>query len=449
MTRDVDLFVIGGGSGGVRAARIAAGHGARVAIAEDRDFGGTCVVRGCIPKKLFVYAAEFAHRAEDAAAYGWRFDKSTFDWPTLVANKDKEVRRLSGLYRQTLEKNRVQIHDGRARLLDAHTIEVAGKRVTTDVVLIATGGRPSLPSVPGCELGISSDEAFHLPALPKRVTIVGGGYIGVEFASIFAGLGAKVTLIHRSEFVLRGFDLDVRGRLTEALERLGVEVRMSCEVLRLQKQGDGILVDCRNDASHAADAVLFATGRVPNTRDLGLEAVGVKLGERGEVEVDRFSQSSVKHVYAVGDCTDRMALTPVAIREGHAFADSVFGKTPTPIEHKNIPTAVFSRPPAAGVGLREDEAREQFANVDVYQTSFRPLFHTMTGRDEPVMMKLVVDGKTDRVLGAHMVGAGAADIIQIMTIAVVKGMTKRELDQIYALHPTTAEEIVLMRTKRE
>ncbi len=404
-------------------------------------------MRGCIPKKLLVYSAEFPHLFEDASGYGWQV-ATRFDWATLIARKDREVARLSGLYKQTLESHQVRLYEQRARVTSAHSVEVGGQEIKTRYILLATGGRSETPSVPGAELGVTSDQAFHLAALPPRVTIVGGGYIGVEFAGIFAGLGSKVALVHRGDKVLRGFDEDLRTAVTNGLHALGIEMQLNNAVAAIQSAGHGVSVSLRTGGSHAADLVLFATGRKPNTANLGLEALGVKLTARGAVEVDVFSQSSVESIYAVGDCTDRMALTPVAIREGQAFADTVFGKKSTPLSHENVPTAVFARPPAASVGLTEAQARERFSDVDIYQTSFRPLFHTLSGRDEKVFIKLVVDGKSDRVVGAHMVGTAAPEIIQTVAIALQVGLRKAELDNVFALHPTTAEELVFMRKKQ-
>jgi glutathione reductase (NADPH) len=445
---DYDLFVIGGGSGGVRAARISAQHGARVAIAEEHRYGGTCVIRGCIPKKLFVYASEYGHHLADAAAYGWSTGPASFDWATLVANKDREIDRLNGIYVRLLEKAGVTILHGRAALADAHTLEVDGRRVTARIVLVATGSRPRQPEIPGAGRVISSNEAFHLRSLPRHVTIAGGGYIAVEFAYIFRGLGAEVTLVHRSSNLLRGFDDDIRTEVTQRARAAGIDVRMETLITAVdQGPEERLAAVLGGGARLETDAVMAAIGRIPNTADMGLEAAGVTLRPGGAVAVDRRSRTSVEHIYAVGDCTDRINLTPVAIREGQAFADTVFGNQVVEVDYEHVPTAVFSQPPVGAVGLTEAQARERFARVDIYMTSFRPLQHALPGRNERVMMKLVVDGDSQRVLGVHMVGVDAPEIIQCAAIAVRMGATKQDLDATVALHPTTAEELVLMRTR--
>ncbi len=454
MSFDVDLFVIGGGSGGVRAARIAAQHGARVAIAEASRWGGTCVVRGCIPKKLLVYASEIAEQLEDARGYGWSFEGVRFDWPALIAAKDREIDRLSGLYLANLEKAGVAIHVGRARLADAHTIELEAvdgerRRVTAAHVVIACGARPRRLPIPGGELAISSDQAFHLPELPARIAVLGGGYIAVEFAHIFSGLGAKVSLAHRGPRVLPGFDDDVRRHVTDALIRDdGVAVRCGTEVTRLERRPNGELrVELADGGAHLdVDLVMAAIGRDPWTFGLGLEEAGVALGKRGAIVVDEYSRTSAPHIYAVGDVTNRVNLTPVAIREGHAVADTLFGGRPTAFRHELVPSAVFAPPPAAAVGLTEAGARAALGDeIDVYQTDFRPLRHTLTGRDQRMLIKLVVDRATRRVLGLHVVGDGAPDIVQAAAIAITMGATKDDFDRTVALHPTAAEELVLLR----
>ncbi|MBP6818370.1 MAG: glutathione-disulfide reductase [Ferrovibrio sp.] len=445
---DFDLFVIGGGSGGVRAGRIAAGHGARVAVAEEYRYGGTCVIRGCVPKKLLVYASEYAHGFEDAAGFGWSVGEPRFDWPTLIANKDKEIGRLERIYRGLFENAGAKTFDGRATLVDAHTIEVAGQRVTAGTILIATGAAAVKPDVPGAEHMITSNEAFHLPSQPKRVVVLGGGYIALEFAGIFNGLGSRTTVLYRGEQILRGFDDDVRNHLANELVKSGIELRVKTDVTRLDKQADGTLRLTLTDGSQIeADAVMAATGRKPNTQGLGLEALGVALDGQGAVKVDGFSRSSVAHIYAVGDVTNRINLTPVAIREGHAFADTVFGNKPRQADHADVPSAVFSQPPVGSVGLTEAQAREKYGQVDIYRTSFKPMRHTLSGRDERVLMKLIVDAATDRVVGAHMVGPEAGEIIQGIAIAVKAKATKADFDATVGIHPTAAEEFVTLREK--
>ncbi|MEL3890975.1 glutathione-disulfide reductase [Ferrovibrio sp. MS7] len=445
---DFDLFVIGGGSGGVRAGRIAAGHGARVAVAEEYRYGGTCVIRGCVPKKLLVYASEYAHGFEDAAGFGWSVGEPRFDWPTLIANKDKEIGRLERIYRGLFENAGAKTFDGRATLVDAHTIEVAGQRVTAGTILIATGAAAVKPGVPGAEHMITSNEAFHLPSQPKRVVVLGGGYIALEFAGIFNGLGSRTTVLYRGEQILRGFDDDVRNHLANELVKSGIELRVKTDVTRLDKQADGTLRLTLTDGSQIeADAVMAATGRKPNTQGLGLEVLGVALDGQGAVKVDGFSRSSVAHIYAVGDVTNRINLTPVAIREGHAFADTVFGNKPRQADHADVPSAVFSQPPVGSVGLTEAQAREKYGQVDIYRTSFKPMRHTLSGRDERVLMKLIVDAATDRVVGAHMVGPEAGEIIQGIAIAVKAKATKADFDATVGIHPTAAEEFVTLREK--
>src|ERR1022692_193695 len=411
---DVDLFVIGAGSGGVRAARISAGYGARVMIAEEYRVGGTCVIRGCVPKKLLVYASRFSEEFEDAAGYGWTMPEPTFHWPTLIANVNREVTRLEAAYTNTLERFNVALVKSRAVLEDAHTVRLAsGARVRAETILIATGAAPYHGAqIAGLKHVISSNEAFHLEQLPKRILIQGGGYIAVEFAGIFSGLGSKVTLVYRGENILRGFDVELADN-------------------------EQVIVDL----------VMFATGRKPNVHGLGLEAAGVKLGETGGVAVDEFSKTTVENIYAVGDVTNRVNLTPVAIREGHAFADTVYGGKPTPVDHANVPTAVFSEPEIGVVGLTETLARERLNKVDIYKTSFRPMKATLSGRDTRVFMKLVVDGITDQVVGCHIAGPDAGELIQVIGIAVKMRASKADFDATMAVHPTAAEELVTMREK--
>ncbi|GEC14377.1 glutathione-disulfide reductase [Nitrobacter winogradskyi] len=446
---DVDLFVIGGGSGGVRAARIAAGYGACVMVAEEYRMGGTCVIRGCVPKKLLVYGSHIRHDIEDAAGFGWSIPSATFDWPALIANKDREIARLEAAYTSTLEKAGVQTVKSRAVFEDAHTLRLTtGETIRSKQVLIATGGRPNHgPAIPGIEHVISSNEAFHLQEQPKRIAIQGGGYIALEFACIFAGFGSDVTLIYRGDNILRGFDDDVRAHVRAEMEKSGITILTGCTVERVDRHGDDFTSHLSNGSSVASDQVLFAIGRHPNVANLGLEKAGVAINpENGGIAVDGFSRTNLPHIYAVGDVTHRFNLTPVAIREGHAFADSVFGNKPTRVDHADIPTAVFSQPEVGTVGLTEAQARAEYA-VDIYKTTFRPLKATLSGRDTRMLMKLVVDATTDRVLGCHIVGDGAAEMTQVVGIAIRMKATKADFDATMALHPTAAEELVTMRTR--
>ena len=446
---DVDLFVIGGGSGGVRAARIAAGYGAKVMVAEEYRMGGTCVIRGCVPKKLFVIGSHVHDEIEDAVGFGWSIGQVSFDWTTLVANKDKEIARLEGAYTSNVEKSGARIVKTRAVLEDTHTIRLAtGEKVTAKYILIATGGAPNHgPIVPGIEHVISSNEAFHLKELPKRIVIQGGGYIALEFAGIFAGYGSDVTVIYRGDNILRGFDEDVRKHVRAEMEKRGITIITGRTVAKIDKHGRDFTTHLSDGSSIASDQVMFAIGRHPNVRGLGLETAGVAINPaNGGIQVDGWSKTSVDNIYAVGDVTHRTNLTPVAIREGHAFADTVFGKRPVQVDHATIPTAVFSQPEVGTVGLTEEEARAQFSHVDIYKTDFRPIKATMSGRDTRVLMKLVVDGASDRVLGCHIVGDGAAEITQAVAIAVKMKATKADFDATIALHPTASEELVTMRT---
>ncbi len=443
---DYDLFVIGGGSGGVRGARIAAAAGARAAIAEEYRYGGTCVIRGCVPKKLLVYASHFHEDFEDAAGYGWTVGETRFDWAALIANKDREIARLEGVYRQLLSGAGVTAHDGRAVLSDPHTIEMDGKTITAETILVATGGRPFIPDHPGIEHAITSNEAFHLDALPGRIAIAGGGYISVEFAGIFKGLGSNVTQIYRGPRVLRGFDEDVRATVDEEMTKKGVAFRYNCVIDRVDKRADGALdVTLSDGGAVTVDTLMLAIGRRPNTQDIGLDAAGVELTEKGAIKVDGFSRTSRANIYAVGDVTDRINLTPVAIEEAVAFVDTVFKGKPRQMDHANVASAVFSQPPVATVGLTEAQARERGGVLEIYRSSFRPLKHTLSGRDEKTMMKLVVDAGSRRILGAHMVGLDAAEIIQGVAIAVKMGATKEDFDATVGIHPTAAEEFVTMR----
>jgi glutathione reductase (NADPH) len=446
---DYDLFVIGGGSGGVRAARIAAGFGARVAVAEHYRFGGTCVIRGCVPKKLLVYAAHFREDFEDAAGYGWTVREPQFSWAQLIANKNAEIARLEGVYVGLLERAGVKLLRGTARVVGPNAVELDGRPITAKYVLVATGARPWLPHLPGIEHVVSSNEVFEWRELPRRILVVGGGYVALEFAGIFNGLGAAVTLSYRGEQVLRGFDDDVRHHLAAEMAKRGVRILHRNELERIDRQPEGALKVSFVAGAKPADfdAVLHATGRVPNTRELGLETAGVELGENGEVIVDRYSATTAPSVYAVGDVTDRINLTPVAIREGHAVALTLFGGQPTPVDHMDVPTAVFSQPPVGTVGMTEAEARHALGAVDVYQAAFRPLKATLSGRDERTMIKLLVDPATDRVVGAHMVGPDAPEVIQGIGIAVKAGLTKAQFDSTIGIHPTVAEEFVTLREK--
>src|SRR5580692_3008340 len=446
---DVDLFVIGGGSGGVRAARIAASHGARVMIAEEYRMGGTCVIRGCVPKKLLVYASHIHQEIEDAAGFGWTIPEASFDWPTLIANKDREIARLEAAYTANVEKSGARIVKTRAAFEDAHTLRLAtGEAVRSKYILIATGGAPNHgPAIPGIEHVISSNEVFHLAALPKRILIQGGGYIALEFACIFAGLGCDVTVVYRGDNVLRGFDEDVRAHVRSEMEKEGITILTGCTVCKIDKHGKEFTSHLSNGSSIASDQVMFAIGRHPNVANLRLEKAGVAINPgNGGIAVDGFSRSSVDNIYAVGDVTNRINLTPVAIREGHAFADTVFGKREVRVDHADIPTAVFCQPEVGTVGLTEDQACEQFAQVDIYKETFRPMKATMSGRDTRILMKLVVDATTDRVVGCHIVGDGAAEMVQVLGIAVKMKATKADFDATMALHPTAAEELVTMRT---
>ena len=448
--QEVDLFVIGAGSGGVRAARIAAGYGAKVMIAEEYRVGGTCVIRGCVPKKLLVYASRFADEFEDAAGYGWTVPEPSFDWKTLIANKDREIARLELAYTTNLERSKVEIVKSRAVIEDAHTVRLlaSGAAVRARHILVATGGAPHLGAeIAGLEHVISSNEAFHLDELPKRILIQGGGYIAVEFACIFSGLGSEVTLVYRGENILRGFDDDIREHLRGEMERRGIKIVTRQTVDAVEKVDHGYCVELSDRESFVVDKVMFATGRRPNVSGLGLERASVALSEKGAIAVNAYSQTSVPHIYAVGDVTDRVNLTPVAIREGHAFADTVFGGRPTRVDHADVPTAVFSEPELGVIGLTEAQACAQLAKVDIYKTSFRPMKMTLAGRDTRSFFKLIVDGETDRVVGCHIAGPDAGEMIQLIGIAVRMRATKADFDATMAVHPTAAEELVTMREK--
>ncbi len=444
---DYDFFVLGAGSGGVRAARIAASHGARVAVAEERYLGGTCVNVGCVPKKLLVYASHFAHDFEDAAGFGWTLSGNRFDWSRLIANKNAEILRLNGIYQSLLESSGVTIVDGAARLADAHSVVVGGKNYTAGHILVAVGGWPVVPDIPGKQHAITSNEAFFLDSLPRRVIIVGGGYIAVEFAGIFHGLGAEVVQLYRGPMFLRGFDDDIRAHLAGEMTKQGIDLRFNSNIESLAKQDETLWATLGDGEVLEADCVMYATGRAPNTAGIGLEHAGVQLNAKGAVVVDEYSKTSVDNIYAVGDVTDRINLTPVAIREGHAVADTLFNHTPSAADHTNVPSAVFSQPPIGSVGLTEAEARKRYGDVAIYKSSFAAMKHTLSGRDEKTLMKLIVDQASDRVVGCHMVGAEAGEIIQGIAIAVKCGATKAQFDATVGIHPTTAEEFVTLRER--
>ncbi len=447
MAFDYDLFVIGAGSAGLRASRVAARYGARVAVAEERYLGGTCVNVGCIPKKLLLFGAHFAADFADAASYGWAVGYPTFDWPTLIAAKDGEIARLNGVYRRLLDDAGVRRVEGRARLLDAHMVGVGAQRFTAAYVLIATGAWPVIPPIPGRELAITSNEVFFLDQLPPRVVIVGGGYVGVELAGIFHGLGSQVVQTHRGDLFLRGFDDDVRQALAVEMRRTGVDLRFGVNVAAIERAGAGLRAQLSDGSAVETDAVLFATGRAPHTADLGLQAAAVECTATGAIAVDAYSRTSVPNIYAVGDVTDRLMLTPVAIAEGQAFAETVFNATPTKPDYCGVPSAVFSQPPVATVGLTEAAARASLAAVDIYRSSFTPLKHSLTGRGERTTIKLVVDAATQRVVGCHMVGADAPEIIQGLALALKCGATKAQFDATIGIHPTAAEEFFTLRTR--
>ena len=444
---DYDLFVIGAGSGGVRAARIAAKHGAKVAVAEEYRVGGTCVIRGCVPKKLFVYASKFAEEFEDAVGFGWTSDKVSFDWATLMANKDKEIDRLNKAYIRNLEGAGAELFQQRAEIKDANTVRLAdGRKVTAKHILIATGATPFVPHhLPGREFAITSNEAFHLERLPSRIVIVGGGYIAVEFAGIFQGLGVETVLVYRGEQILRGFDHDIRAHVAGEMKKKGIDIRCGEDVAKIERSGDGVRVTLTNGKAFGAGQIMFATGRIPNIAGLGLENAGVHVTPHGAVGVDDYSRTNVPNIYAVGDVTNRLNLTPVAIREGHAFADTVFGGKDVKVDHAMVPTAVFSQPEIGTVGMTEEAARKAHGTIVIYKTAFRPMKHTLSGRDERMLMKLVVHGETDRVLGCHICGPDAGEMAQLLGIAVKLGAKKSDFDATMAVHPTAAEELVTMR----
>ena len=442
---DFDLFVIGGGSGGVRAGRVASQGGAKVALAEEYRYGGTCVIRGCVPKKLMVYASAFSESFEAAKGFGWTVGETSFDFKKLQTSIDEELDRLEGLYLKGLQGNGVTTFNSRATVKDGHTVVLAdGQEITAKTILVATGGTPFIPNVKGAEHAISSNEVFLMDALPARVLVVGGGYIACEFAGIFNGMGSEVTQFYRGAQILRSFDGEVRGHVAEEMIRKGVNLHVGTDVAGIEKKDDGLHVTCTNGSVTIVDQVLYATGRVASTANMGLEEAGVKLGRKGEVMVDRFSKTSVDTIYAVGDVTDRVNLTPVAIREGVAFVETVFNDNPTAMDHDMIATAVFTQPEIGTVGLGQEEADESY-NIEVYRAAFRPMANILAGSDERMLMKLVVDKDTRRVLGCHIVGPSAGEMIQMAGIAIKMGATKEDFDRTVAVHPTAAEELVTMK----
>lgn len=450
MTRfDFDLFTIGAGSGGVRASRVSAGFGARVAIAEERYFGGTCVNVGCIPKKLFSYAAHYREDFHHAAGFGWSHAGANFDVVQLVAGKNREIERLNGVYRRLLGAAGVTVLDGRATIIDPHTVEVNGQRRSARYILVATGGWPLKPDIPGAGLAITSNEAFFLATLPPCVVVVGGGYIAAEFASIFNGMGADTTLVYRGARILRSFDHELGTVLAEEMQKKGVKFRLNANITAIARAGDKLQARFADGSTFEADCIMYATGRAPNTRKLGLEAAGVTLTATSAIAVDAYSQSAVPSIYAIGDVTDRVNLTPVATAEGMALANTLFNNRPTALDYENIPTAIFANPNVASVGLSEEKARSRFGSIDVYATRFRPLKHTLSGSDEQMFMKLVVERASNRVVGAHMVGADAGEIVQGIAVAIKCGATKAQFDATIGIHPTAAEEFVTMREPRK
>lgn len=456
MAFDYDLFVIGAGSGGVRASRIAATHGARVGICEDYRVGGTCVIRGCVPKKLLVYGSKFAHAFEDSAAYGWTVEPPKHSWSTLRDNVNREVDRLNAVYLRLLDGAGVKLHMGRGRLMDRHTVQVGSETITADKILVCTGGRPEVPAIPGHEFAITSNEAFHLPdPLPRRITIVGGGYIAVEFAGIFHGLGCEVDIVIRRDRVLRGFDEECRTFVHEALKASGIKMRTETEIQRIVASAEGGAGGKGTFQMHTplggmfeTDLVMYATGRVPNTAGIGLEKVGVQLDKAGAVAVDEWSRTTAENIWAVGDVTNRINLTPVALMEGHCFADTEFGNNPRKADHRTVASAVFCQPEMANVGLTEEEARRTLGELRVYVSAFTPMKYTLGGRKQRSFMKLIVEAATDKVVGCHMVGDDAAELIQGLAVAVKAGATKAQFDATVGIHPTAGEEFVTMRTAR-
>ncbi|MBJ7443149.1 MAG: glutathione-disulfide reductase [Sphingobium sp.] len=444
---DFDLFVIGAGSGGVRASRVAAAHGAKVAVAEEFRVGGTCVIRGCVPKKLLIYGAHFAEDLKDARRFGWNVPDCGFEWTTLRDNVLGEVDRLEGLYKNTLSSHKVEMIPERAVVTGPHSVKLAsGREVTAKYILVATGAWPIMPDIEGAEHGITSNEVFHLDECPKRIVIVGGGYIANEFAGIFHQFGSHVTIVNRSGTLLRGYDEQIRDRLLQISMSKGINFRFNAQMERIEKTEDGTLcVHFQSGDPVAADVILFATGRKPNVDGLGLDSAGVDLDDKGAIKVDEYNKTSCESIYAVGDVTDRLQLTPVAIREGHAFADTVFGGNPRTVDYDCVPSAVFSHPPLAGVGMTEAQAKNKLGTVKVYTSDFRPMKYVLAGREERALYKMIVDATTDRVVGLHMIGPDAPEILQAAAIAVKAGLTKQDFDDTVALHPSMAEELVLLK----
>lgn len=447
---DYDFFVIGAGSGGVRSSRMAATYGAKVGLCEDYRVGGTCVIRGCVPKKLYVYASEYSSAFKDAEGFGWSAERPTLDWQKLVSNKETEITRLEGLYGKNLDNHNVEIINARGKLIDNHTIELTNdlgsRTVTADKILIATGGWPSFPDIPGIEHAISSNEAFDLPELPKRITVVGGGYIAVEFAGIFNGLGVETSLLYRGEEILRGFDLEIRSKLREEMIKKGIDVRIKKNVTAIKKEGDQFVLTLSDGNEMATDLVMYATGRKANTAGIGLDELGVEMYENGDIIVDENYKTSVDNIFAVGDVIGGMQLTPIAIKEGAALAATQFNDTPTTVNYDHIPTAIFSQPPIGTVGLSEEDAREKYGDdLKVFRSEYKSMKFTLAGRDERSLIKMLVDGKTDKVIGAHMIGPDSAEIIQGIAVAIKCGATKAQFDDTVAVHPSSAEEFVLMK----
>lgn len=443
---DFDLFVIGAGSGGVRAARVAAGYGAKVGMCEQSRVGGTCVIRGCVPKKLLSYAAHFSEDFEDARGFGWQVGDVSFDWARLIAAKDREIDRLNQVYLRMLDGAGVQLFEGHGMLLGSHRIQVGDEIITAGKILVAVGGRPWVPDFPGSEHVITSDEAFHLPALPPRVLVVGGGYIACEFAGIFHGLGSEVHQVYRGDRVLRGFDGDVRRMVGQQMADKGVQFHFERNVSAVRPDRGAFEVGLDDGARITVDCVMYATGRVPASAGLGLAEAGVEVRASGSIVVDEYSRTNVPHIFAVGDVTHRVNLTPVALMEGHAFADTEFGPRPRPVDHQFIPSAVFSNPQVGTVGFAEEDARHHYGDLDIYRSEFRPMKHNLSGRQERGMMKLVVERAGGRVVGLHVVGPDAAEIVQGFAVAVKSGLTKAQFDATIGIHPTAAEELVTMRT---
>ena len=447
---DYDLIVIGAGSGGVRAGRIAAGYGARVAVIEEDRPGGTCVIRGCVPKKLLVYGASVSGDLEDAAGFGWTIEKATHNWAELIAAKNTELDRLEGIYRKLLASAGAELIAGRGKILGPHQVWVGGRKISGETILVATGGWPHVPDIPGLKkYAITSAEALDLDSMPDRIVVYGAGYIALEFASIFNGLGSEVHLVYRGDLPLRGFDYDVRQHMAEAVAKRGINLNYGVNVTAVRPNGKQLAVELSNGQVIQSEQILAATGRVPNTRGLGLQEAGVKMTDRGAICVDENSQTNVASIFAVGDVTDRINLTPVAIAEGHAFADTLFGQKQRQASHTNVASAVFSQPPVASVGLTEEEAKREHGALDVYESRFKPMKNTLSGRDERTYMKLIVASSSQKIVGIHMVGPDSAEIMQGLAIAVNMGATKKDFDAVIGIHPTAAEEFVTMQSKRQ